>query len=88
LSATLLAGLVGFWLGQQSRKSLSRRVRFGLWVLIGGLAAYLLYGLGWLRPEQWLLEQPDLLAARLSVAGLTFVFSLAAIGLSRQRDRR
>jgi beta-N-acetylhexosaminidase len=88
LSATLLAGLVGFWLGQQSHKSLSRRVRFGLWVLIGGLAAYLLYGLGWLRPEQWLFEQPDLLAARLSVAGLTFVFSLATIGLSRQRDRR
>ncbi len=57
-------------------------MRLGLWVLIGGLLAYLLYGLGWLRPEQWLLEEPDLLAGRLSVAGLAFLFSLVAMGLN------
>jgi beta-N-acetylhexosaminidase len=88
LSATLLAGLVGFWLGQQSRKSLSRKVRFGLWVLIGGLAAYLLYAAGWLRPEEWLLEKPDLLTGRFSVAGVAFVFSLAAIGMNRVNSRQ
>ena len=88
LSATLLAGLVGFWLGQQSRKSLSRKVRFGLWILIGGLLAYLLYAAGWLRPEEWLLEKPDLLTGRFSVAGLAFVFSLAAIGVNRVNSRQ
>lgn len=82
LSATLLAGLLGFWLGHQFRSPLSLRVRLGLWVLIGGLLAYLLYGAGWLRPEEWFFEQPDLVAGRISVAGLAFVFSLAAMGLS------
>jgi hypothetical protein len=82
LSAILLAGLPGFWLGRQFHKPLSRQIRFGLWVLVGGLLAYLLYAAGWLRPEQWLLEQPDLLAGRLSVAGLVLVFGLVAVGLN------
>jgi hypothetical protein len=82
LSATLLAGLLGFWLGRQSRQPLSRRLRLGLCTIVGGLLAYLLYGAGWLRPEQWLIEQPDALAGRLAVAGLAFVFSLAVMGLS------
>lgn len=84
LSATLLAGLLGFRLGQQFHHSLSRRVRLGLWALIGGLAAYLLYGLGWLRPEQWLLDEPGLAAGRLAVAGLAFVFGLVALGLGNR----
>jgi len=88
LGATLLAGLLGFWLGQQTHKPLSRRVRLALWTLIGGLLAYLLYGAGWLRPEQWLLDQPDVLAGHLAVAGLAFVFGLAALALSGRSDRR
>lgn len=88
LSATLLAGLLGFWLGQQTHKPLSRRVRLALWTLVGGLLAYLLYGAGWLRPEVWLLEQPDVLAGHLAVAVLAFVFGLAALALSGQSDRR
>ena len=84
LSATLLAGLLGFWFGQQFQNPLSRRVRMGLWVLIGGLLAYLLYGAGWLRPEQWLLDEPNLTAGRLSVAGLAFIFGLVALALSNQ----
>jgi beta-N-acetylhexosaminidase len=88
LGATLLAGLLGFWLGQQSPKPLSRRVRLSLWTLVGGLLAYLLYGAGWLRPEVWLFDQPDILAGRLGVAGLAFVFALIALGLSNQGDRR
>ncbi len=82
LSATLLAGLLGFWLGQQQPQPLPGRVRLGLWVLIGGLLAYLFYGAGWLRPEQWLLETPNLLAGRVAVAGLAFIFGLAALGVS------
>lgn len=85
LGATLLAGVLGFQLGQQVRKPLSRRVRMALWMLIGGLAAYLLYGTGLLRPEQWFLEEPNLMAGRLSVAGLAFVFAMLALGLSNER---
>ena len=88
LGATLLAGLLGFWLGQQTPKPLSRRVRLGLWTLIGGLLAYLLYGAGWLRPEQWLFDQPDGLTGHLAVAGLAFVFGLVAMGLDNRSDRR
>jgi hypothetical protein len=88
LGATLLAGLIGFWLGQLFPKPLPRRVRLGLWVLIGGLAAYLLYGAGWLRPEEWLFEQPTLWASRLAVAGLSFLFGLAALALSSQGERQ
>ena len=82
LSATLLAGLLGFWLGQQFHQPLSRRVRLGLWVLIGGLLAYILYGAGWLRPEEWMLETPDLTVSRLAVAVMAFIFSLGAFGLN------
>ncbi|MCB0163645.1 MAG: hypothetical protein KDI79_05420 [Anaerolineae bacterium] len=82
LAATLLAGILGFRLGQQSQRPLSQRVRLGLWVLIGGLLAYLCYGAGWLRPEQWAFESPDLMVGRLSVALLAFIFGLIAIMLS------
>jgi hypothetical protein len=63
-------------------RPLSGKVRLSLWILVGGLLAYLLYGVGWLRPEEWFLEEPNLLASRVAVAGLAFVFSLAALGLS------
>lgn len=88
LSATLLAGVLGFWLGQQLDKPLSRQVRSGLWILIGGLSAYLLYGSGLLRPEQWLFDEPDLIAGRVGVAGLAFLFGLLAMGLSSQPGHR
>ncbi len=88
VTAILLGGLLGFWLGQQFRKPLSRRVTVGLWALIGGLAAYLLYGIGWLRPEQWLLPEPDLLAGRLSVMGLVFLFSVVAAAIFGQVGRK
>jgi hypothetical protein len=88
LSATLLAGLLGFWVGQQFHEPLSRRVRSGLWVLIGGLLAYLLYAGGWLRPEQWFLGEPDRWTGHLSVAGLAFLFGLATIGLTGSQRRR
>jgi beta-N-acetylhexosaminidase len=88
LSATLFAGLAGFWLGRLFPKPLPRRVRLGLWVLIGGLLAYVLYGAGLLRPEEWLFEEPTLLASRLSMAGLSFLFGLLALALSSQSERQ
>ncbi len=88
LSATLLAGLLGFWSGQQFDKPLSRRVRVGLWVLVGGLLGYLLYGTGLLRPELWFWETPGRLAGRFAVAGLAFTFGLAAVVLNSRPRRR
>lgn len=87
LSASLLAGLLGFWLGQQYRQPLSGRVRLGLWVLVGGLLAYLFYGAGWLRPEQWFFDAPNIMLERLAVAGLAFIFGLVALGLSSRNLR-
>jgi hypothetical protein len=87
LSATLVAGLLGFWLGQEYRQPLSDRIRLGLWLLIGGLLAYLFYGAGWIRPEHWLFVSPDIAAARLALAGLAFTFGLVALGLSRRSLR-
>jgi len=80
-----LVGLTGFWLGQQTQKPLSQQIRFGLWVVIGGLAAYVLYGLGWLRPEQWLFESPSAWTGRGMMLGLTFLFALTGIGVGRWR---
>jgi beta-N-acetylhexosaminidase len=85
LGATLLAGLLGFWLGQQYHQPLSRRVHLSLWVLIGGLLAYLLYGAGWLRPETWLFDGPDLTVSRLAVGGLAFIFALGMLFLNNGR---
>lgn len=85
LSATLLAGVVGFSTRRRSGRSVSRQVRLGLLVLIGGLAGYLLYGAGWLRPETWLVPAADssLMAGRLTVATLAFIFGLASLALER-----
>ena len=54
-------------------------------VLIGGLAGYLLYALGWLRPETWLVPAGELTLVwgRLAAALLAFVFGLMALALER-----
>jgi hypothetical protein len=82
LAATLLAGILGFWLGRQSHRPLSQQVSLSLWVLIGGLIGYLFYGVGWIRPEQWAFETPGVWVGRLSVAALAFICGLAAMGLT------
>ncbi len=85
LSATLLAGIVAFSLPRQPERSMSKKVRLGLLVLIGGLLGYLLYSAGWLRPEQWLdlAAESSLAIGRLTAAGLAFIFALAALILER-----
>jgi beta-N-acetylhexosaminidase len=85
LGATLLSGVVGFARRRRPGLSSSRRVRFGLLVLIGGLASYLLYGAGWLRPEMWLVAESEsrLAVGRLSVAALAFIFGLLSLVLER-----
>ncbi len=90
LSATLLAEVVGFSIRQRPGRSASRQMRLGLLVLIGGLAGYLLYGAGWLRPETWLVSAAGsrLVAGRLTVAALAFIFGLASLTLERPLNSR
>jgi hypothetical protein len=75
----MLAGLLGFWLGQHAHKPLTYQVRAALLGVVGGLIAYLLYGVGLLRPELLLFEAPEPLVGRLTVAGLAFVFGLVTM---------
>jgi beta-N-acetylhexosaminidase len=88
--ATLLAGVVGFSTRRRPGRSASRQVRLALLVLIGGLAGYLLYGAGWLRPEMWLMPDVEsrLVVGRLTAAGLAFLLGLASLVLERPLDRR
>jgi hypothetical protein len=93
LSATALAGMLGFsW--RRPRGRTSRQMRMGLLVLIGGLGGYLLYGLGWLRPETWLrfgdgqLAETGISVGRMTVATLAFIFGLATLALERPARRR
>ncbi len=81
---TLISIGIGFWMLPFLITHLGSE-DYALWVLIGGLLAYLFYGAGWLRPEEWLLDSPDVLAGRIAVAGLAFVFGMATLGLSRGR---
>jgi beta-N-acetylhexosaminidase len=88
LSATVLAGVIGFSIRRRPGRTASRRVQLGLLVFIGGLVGYLLYGMGWLRPEMWLVGEVGsrLIAGRLSVAALAFLLGLASLMLERSSD--
>jgi len=90
LSATLLAGVLAFSLRGGPGRPASRKVRLGLLVLIGGLAGYLLYAAGWLRPELWLVPggESALIVGRLTAAALAFLFALGAVGLERPLEGR
>jgi beta-N-acetylhexosaminidase len=88
-SAILLAGVVAFSLRRRRGQSVSRQVRLGLMVLIGGLTGYLIYGAGWLRPELWMVPNLEarLAVGRLAVAALAFVFGLLPLALDRPARR-
>ncbi len=89
LSATLLAGVVGFGRRRRPGRSVSRQVRLALLVLIGGLVGYVLYGAGWLRPEVWLVagRESKLVVGRLTAAALSFLLGLVSLALERPARR-
>jgi hypothetical protein len=47
-------------------------------VFIGGMIAYLLYGIGWLRPDTWFLQTAPLWTQRLTLLILVSLFGLTA----------
>jgi hypothetical protein len=49
----LLIGGVGCWLLGLRRKRRIVAIRWALVALIGGMGAYILYAIQWVRPETW-----------------------------------
>ena len=54
LLASAIAAAIGYLLSMSMRHTPMRLLASALWGLIGGLAAYVLYGLGWLPGASWL----------------------------------
>jgi beta-N-acetylhexosaminidase len=84
LGATSLAAILAFSIPRRPRRSTtSGQVRLALLVLIGGLAGYLFYAMGWLRPETWLVPARESAPVwgRLTAALLAFAFGLVALVL-------
>lgn len=79
--ATIVAGGLGILAVRPSRRPLAWRVRFGLLGLIGGMAGYIFYSAGWLRPETWPLLEPIQVSSRLMIGGLVFACAWLALGL-------
>ncbi|HHJ07290.1 MAG TPA: hypothetical protein ENK24_07305 [Anaerolineae bacterium] len=78
LGIIFLSFVAGIALWRRPYRRRSRRARLALVIFIGGMAAYLLYGIGWLRPDLWLWEQPSLALQRATL--LTLVFLFGAVG--------
>ncbi len=81
----LLAALVGYSLLGRARRRRSAVVRWLLLAAAGGLAVYVLYALGWLRPQAWGFPAEPAWAGRLVMAGLVSLAALLPLGLARRR---
>lgn len=72
------------FLWQRAYRTLSERIRLILVTFIGGMVGYLLYGIGWLRPDLWLTPTATLIVQRLTLAGLVLLFGLLGHLIERQ----
>ena len=79
MGAIFLTFAVGLVLWQPSYRSATRRTRLALVIFIGGMIGYLLYGIGWLRPDLWLSPQPAVIVQRANLFALTLFFGAAGI---------
>lgn len=77
---TVIAGVI---MRRKSRQA-HDWLRLGLITFIGGMLAYLLYGLGWIRPDLWLNPQAAKIIQRVTLLGMVVVFGL----LGRLVERR
>ncbi len=60
------------------------RTRLALVSFIGGMTAYLLYGIGWLRPDLWFFPQASIVAQRATLFVLVFLFGAAGAVINEQ----
>ncbi len=72
---------IALWRPWRSR---SRRTRLALVIFIGGMTAYLLYGIGWLRPDLWFFPQASIVAQRATLFVLVFLFGAAVAVINEQ----
>ena len=72
----MVTSMLGIFLGQGQRPTTSNHVRFILIVFIGGMVGYLLYGIGWLRPDVWFIPEATLMLKRIVLAGIVLVFGI------------
>jgi hypothetical protein len=84
LTDILLTSIMGMFLWQRAYRTLSERIRLILVTFIGGMVGYLLYGIGWLRPDLWLIPAATLIVQRLTLAGLVLLFGLLGCLIEKQ----
>ncbi len=84
LAGISLTSIIGMFLWQRAYRTLSERIRLILVTFIGGMVGYLLYGIGWLRPDLWLTPTATLIVQRLTLAGLVLLFGLLGHLIERQ----
>lgn len=84
LSLVLIASVASLAMRRRLYVSTSHRTRLGLVIFSGGMTAYLLYGLGWLRPDRWFYPQADDWTQAATLGGLVLLFA----GLSAILEQR
>ena len=80
-AATFLVAIVGCLLSGRGLGRPSILVRWVLWAVIGGMVGYILYAVGWIRPDDWFLPGGITWLARASVVGVTVVGALLPLPL-------
>jgi hypothetical protein len=84
LAGILLTAVFGVLLWQPAYKTASHRTRLILVTFIAGMIGYLLYGIGWLRPDLWLASEVPIYLQRLMLAALVLIFGLIGNVLERR----
>lgn len=85
IAAALLAAAV---VRRPARLNAAAQTRLALAIFIGGMAAYLLYGIGWLRPNEWLGAAESVAARRAALSGLVLVFGWLGYAIERRAGKR
>jgi beta-N-acetylhexosaminidase len=81
ISLTVGIGVV-LWSGAYPTPS--QRTRLVLITFIGGMIAYLLYGIGWLRPDLWFSPDTSTIIRRMTLSALVVIFGLLGSILERR----
>lgn len=84
LATILLATVAAGFLWQQTYQATPERIRLLLVTFIGGMLAYLLYALGWLRPDLWISPGATEAVQRGTLFGLVLVFGFGGSYLGQR----
>ena len=84
LGAIILAITIGLRFNQTQQYTLLYQMRLSLITFSGGMVGYLLYGIGWLRPDLWLLPQASSQIHRLMLSFLVFMCGVIGLLIAQQ----